>query len=63
MSRWTLGWLALSVMTGVVSFGDMASGPRGLAQILFGIFVALLLTSLVAGLVAQTDSQPKKARD
>lgn len=63
MSRWTIVWLALSVMTGVLGFGGMASGPRGLAQILFGIFVALLLTSLVAGLVAQADGQPKKARD
>ncbi|MCW8195864.1 DUF1328 domain-containing protein [Proteobacteria bacterium 005FR1] len=62
MSRWTLVWLALSVITGVLGFGGMTSSVTGLAQILFGIFLALLLISLVAGLVAQADDR-SNARD
>jgi uncharacterized membrane protein YtjA (UPF0391 family) len=46
----------------VVGFGGMASSMAGLAQILFGIFLALLLISLVAGLVAQANDQ-SNARD
>jgi uncharacterized membrane protein YtjA (UPF0391 family) len=62
MSRWTLAFLILAIITGVLGFGGIASGLAGFAQILSGIFLALLLISLVAGLVAQADA-PSKARD
>jgi uncharacterized membrane protein YtjA (UPF0391 family) len=62
MSRWTFGFLILTVVAGILGFGDTASGLAGLAQILFGLFLAIMLISLVAGLVAQAD-EGNKARD
>ncbi len=49
MLYWTLIFLVFALIAGAMGFGGMASASAGIAQILFFVFIALLLWSLVAG--------------
>lgn len=56
MLRWALLFLVLSIVAGWLGFGGIASSLAGFAQVSFVVFLALLLVSLVAGLVGRAES-------
>jgi uncharacterized membrane protein YtjA (UPF0391 family) len=49
MLVWTLVFLVVALIAGVFGFGGVATASAGIAQILFGIFIALFIGSLVLG--------------
>ena len=51
MLYWSLMFLALALIAAVFGFGGIASASVGIAQILFFIFIALFLISLVSQLL------------
>lgn len=50
--RWALIFFIVSIAAAIFSFGGLASGAAGIAEVLFYIFIGLFLISLVAGLVS-----------
>ena len=51
MLYWTLVFLAIALVAGVLGFGGIATTSAGIAQILFVIFIVLFLASLIFGAV------------
>jgi uncharacterized membrane protein YtjA (UPF0391 family) len=51
MLRWMLIFLLISVVAAIFGFGGIAAGAASVAKILFFIFVALFVISLLAGLI------------
>jgi uncharacterized membrane protein YtjA (UPF0391 family) len=50
MLGWSIGFFLAAIVAAIFGFGGMASAFAGIAQILFWVFLALLLISLVFGL-------------
>ena len=50
MLSWALGFFIAAVVAAVFGFGGIASAFAGIAQLLFWLFVALLVISLALGL-------------
>jgi uncharacterized membrane protein YtjA (UPF0391 family) len=50
MLYWTLIFLVLALLAGAMGFGGVASAAAGIAQVLFFVFMALLVWSLVTGM-------------
>ncbi|MGB1456637.1 DUF1328 domain-containing protein [Spongiibacter marinus] len=48
MLGWTLMFLVIALIAGALSFSGVAGAATGIAKILFFIFIALLLLSLLA---------------
>ena len=48
MLYWALVFLVVALIAGALGFGGIASTSVGIAQILFFIFLVLLVVSLVA---------------
>lgn len=55
MLHWSMVFLILAIATGFMGFAGITSNFAGFAQLMFVVFLALLLISLVAELVGQTD--------
>ncbi len=51
MLYWALAFLIVSIIAAVFGFGGIASASAGIAQVLFFVFIALFLVSLVVGLM------------
>ena len=51
MLGWALTFFIIAVIAGIFGFGGVATASMGAAQILFYIFLALFLISLIVGLV------------
>ena len=51
MLRMALMFFVVAIIAGIFGFGGIASATAGIAQLLFFIFVALLVVSLVFGLI------------
>jgi uncharacterized membrane protein YtjA (UPF0391 family) len=51
MLGWILTFLVIALVAGALGFGGIAGASAGIAQILFYIFLALLLISLVMHLM------------
>jgi len=49
MLGWALTFLVLALVAGLLGFGGIAGAAVGIAKILFFVFLALLVFSLVAG--------------
>jgi uncharacterized membrane protein YtjA (UPF0391 family) len=49
MLYWALVFLVVAIIAGALGFGGIAGTSAGIAQILFFIFLAFLVLSLVAG--------------
>jgi uncharacterized membrane protein YtjA (UPF0391 family) len=47
MLGWALTFLVIALIAGALGFGGIAGASAGIAQILFYIFIVLLLVSLV----------------
>lgn len=54
MLYWALVFLVVALIAGALGFGGLASASAGIAQILFFVFLALLVISLVAHLMRRT---------
>ena len=51
MLRLALLFFVVAIIAAIFGFGNIAAGAASIAQILFWIFVILLVISLVAGLM------------
>lgn len=52
MLSWAVIFFVVAIVAAVFGFGGIASAAAGIAQVLFWIFVALFVVSLIAGLAA-----------
>jgi uncharacterized membrane protein YtjA (UPF0391 family) len=50
MLYWALVFLVVAIIAGALGFGGIVGSSAGIAQILFYIFLAFLVISLLAGL-------------
>jgi uncharacterized membrane protein YtjA (UPF0391 family) len=46
MLYWALGFFVVALLAGVLGFSGIASASAGIAQVLFFVFLVLLVTSL-----------------
>jgi uncharacterized membrane protein YtjA (UPF0391 family) len=51
MLYWTLVFLVVALVAGLLGFGGVATAASGIALVLFFIFLVLFLVSLIAGLM------------
>ncbi|SHF75761.1 uncharacterized protein DUF1328 [Litoreibacter halocynthiae] len=51
MLYWALVFFVVAIIAGVFGFGGIASASAGIAQILFFIFLALFVATLIVRLV------------
>lgn len=51
MLYWSLVFLVVALVAGVLGFGGIAATSAGIARVLFGIFLVLFLISFVAQLL------------
>ncbi|MFP4376003.1 MAG: DUF1328 domain-containing protein [Spirochaetales bacterium] len=51
MLRWALIFLVIALVAALFGFGGIVSAAAGIAQILFFIFLVLLLISVIMGFV------------
>lgn len=51
MLGWALTFFIIAVIAGIFGFGGIVEGAVSIAMILFWVFVALFVISLIAGLV------------
>jgi uncharacterized membrane protein YtjA (UPF0391 family) len=49
MLRWSVTFLVIAIIAGVLGFGGIAAGSASIAKILFFIFVILFVVSLLTG--------------
>ena len=53
MLGWTVIFLMIALLTGVLGFTGIAGAAIGIAKVIFAIFLALFLMSLIFRLVAK----------
>ncbi|NDG49541.1 MAG: DUF1328 domain-containing protein [Rhodospirillales bacterium] len=49
MLTWTLIFLVVAIVAGVLGFGGIASTAAGFARVLFFVFLVLFAVSLITG--------------
>jgi len=49
MLYWSLVFLAVALVAGVLGFGTLSATAAGIAKVLFAVFLVLFLVSLLAG--------------
>ena len=49
MLKWAIIFLVISLVAGYLGFTDVAAGARGIAKILFYIFIVIFLIILIFG--------------
>lgn len=52
MLRWALGFLIVALIAAVLGFGGVASTSIGIAKLLFFVFLAFFVISLLMGLIS-----------
>ena len=52
MLRWALGFLIVAIIAAMLGFGSVAQTSAGIAKVLFFIFLAGFVITLVIGLAA-----------
>ena len=58
MLYWTLVFLVVALVAGALGFGGIAGASSGIAQILFFLFLALVLISFISELLRRVRSSP-----
>jgi uncharacterized membrane protein YtjA (UPF0391 family) len=53
MLRWTLIFLVVAILAGVLGFAGIMVAAAGIAKLLFYLFVVLFVISLVMGLLTR----------
>lgn len=56
MLRWSIAFLLIAILAGVLGFGGIADGSYLAAKILFFVFLVLFILSLVGGSRASRSS-------
>ncbi len=51
MLKWTIGFLILALIAGLLGFTGIASDSMYIARILFMVFIVLFLVSLIYGII------------
>jgi uncharacterized membrane protein YtjA (UPF0391 family) len=51
MLSWALTFLVIAIIAAILGFGGIAGTAVGIAQVLFYIFIAIFVISLIFGLV------------
>ena len=51
MLGWALTFLVIAIIAAILGFGGIAGTAAGIAQVLFYIFLAIFIVSLLFGLV------------
>jgi len=51
MLRWAIAFFIIAIIAAIFGFGGIAATASGIAQILFYVFLALFLISLLIGLL------------
>jgi uncharacterized membrane protein YtjA (UPF0391 family) len=51
MLSWTLTFLIIALIAGLLGFSNIAGTAAGIAQILFFVFLAIFVISLVGGVM------------
>ncbi|AWV90869.1 DUF1328 domain-containing protein [Bradymonas sediminis] len=51
MLGWALTFFVIAIIAGIFGFGGIVQGATSIAMILFWVFVALFVISLIAGVV------------
>jgi len=51
MLNWAVTFFIIAIVAAVFGFGGIAASAAGIAQLLFWVFVALFVISLLVGLV------------
>lgn len=59
MLRWAVTFFIISIVAGIFGFGGVASASSGAAQILFFVFLALFVGSLLLGSAKRIDNKTK----
>ncbi|WP_147677835.1 DUF1328 family protein [Algibacter pacificus] len=49
MLRWTITFIILAIIAAIFGFGGIAEGAASIAKILFFIFIALFIISIITG--------------
>ena len=49
MLRWTVTFLIIAIIAAIFGFGGIAAGAASIGKILFFIFIALFVVSLIFG--------------
>ncbi|MBP0903678.1 DUF1328 family protein [Mariniflexile gromovii] len=49
MLRWTITFIILAIVAGILGFGGIAAGAASIAKALFFIFIFLFIISLITG--------------
>jgi uncharacterized membrane protein YtjA (UPF0391 family) len=52
MLRWALGFLIVAIIAAMLGFGGVAQASAGIAKVLFFVFLAGFVITLVLGLAA-----------
>lgn len=50
MLRWAIVCLVLSIITGILGFGDVSAGLAGIAKVLFVLFLISFVLLMAGGL-------------
>ncbi|MGB2632429.1 MAG: DUF1328 family protein [Candidatus Acidiferrum sp.] len=53
MIRWALGFFVIALIAAVLGFGGIAVAAAGIAKIIFYIFIALFIISLIGHLASR----------
>jgi len=54
MLRWAIGFFIVALIAAVLGFGGIAIAAAGIAKIIFYIFLALFIISLLSHLASRT---------
>ena len=54
MLRWAIGFFIVALIAAVLGFGGIAIAAAGIAKIIFYIFLALFIISLISHLASRT---------
>ena len=49
MLRWSLTFLVLAIIAAIFGFGGIATAAAGIAKILFFVFLAVFVVSMITG--------------
>ncbi|MGB5419044.1 DUF1328 domain-containing protein [Algibacter sp.] len=49
MLRWTITFIIIALIAGVLGFSDIAGASAGIAKIFFFVFLVLFVLSLIRG--------------
>lgn len=61
MLGWAIAFFVIAVIAAIFGFGGIAAGAATIAQILFWVFVALFIISLIAGFARRGSAAPPRA--